>query len=296
MTIQRDPNRTGLGGNYTTWYLWQEFLAAGYTIDASGSGTGGVYSATGSVFNAAINPVIGANVTQIGIGVGQEHWGNVLCWALFTAPDGSQYLMQRGNTAGNAGDDEWAYSYSPDGVFSLAGAAAATVPTAADERDLWGSPGASWPSIHGVGNVANLTHIAVDDALSVEGFSGFLCVELVNPNTIKSVLMVDDLAQVPSAGLFAAHAKTSTSAPAPVCCWRTSSATRRARHGRSWTRAAARKPGSRCRTTSSPTPSAPSSTQAALWPRRAARCRYRYSSASRPAASAASLAGSTGPR
>jgi hypothetical protein len=206
MTIQRDLNRGGLGGNFTTWYLWQQFLAAGYSIDASGSGTGGVYSAVGDVFDPVGNPVIGAAVV-IGVGIGSESWGAQRCWALFTALDGSQLVIQRGNTAGNAGDDEWCYSYSPDGVFNLGAANANTAPVAADQRDLWGTLNAVWPSIHQVGNVANMIHVAVDDALSVQGFSGFLCVELVNPNALKAVVMVDDLTQVPSGGLFSAHAK-----------------------------------------------------------------------------------------
>jgi hypothetical protein len=208
MTIHRNLNQGGLGGNYTTWYLWNEMLNAGHVVVSSGSGVGGAYSAAADVYDHAINPVIGANVTQIGVAIGSEHWGNQRCWVLLEAPDGTQIVIQRGNTVGNAGDDEWAYSYSPGGIFSMAAANNQTAPVAPDQRDLVGTLNAVWPSYHQVGNVANLIHIAVDDALSPEGFSGFICVEFVTVNKLYSMCMVDDLRSVPSGGLFAPHAKT----------------------------------------------------------------------------------------
>jgi hypothetical protein len=182
-------------------------INAGYSVIASGSGTGGLYSAIGDVFDrTGGNPVIGAAVA-IGVGIGSESWGAQRCWMLIDAPDGSQYVIQRGNTIGNGGDDEWCYSYSPGGVFNLGAANANTAPVAADQRDLWGTLNNIWPAIHQVGNVANLIHIAVDDALSIEGFSGFMVLELIAVNAVRSVVMVDDLRSVPSGGQFAPHAK-----------------------------------------------------------------------------------------
>lgn len=208
MTIHRDLNRAGLGGNYTTWYLIQQMLAAGYTIGGSGSGTGGVWQAVTDVFQHTTNPMIGGAVAAIGVGVGSEDWGNALCWFALVAPDGTELVLQRDNVAGNATDDEWCYYYSPGGVLNYGAAAAAVAPIAADGRNLFGTINAAWPQIHGVGNVANLIHIAVDDALSTEGFSGLICVELIAVNTLRSVVMIDDLSSVPASGLFAPHAKT----------------------------------------------------------------------------------------
>ena len=206
MTIHRELNRAGLGGNYTTWYLWNEMIAAGYTVDGSGSGVGGV-TAMADVFQHATNPMIGGAVAAIGVGVGAEDWGNGQCWIALTAPDGTQIVIQRDVGIGNNFDDEWCYYYSPGGVLNFGAATATVAPIAADGRDLFGTINAAWPQIHGVGNVANMIQIAVDDSLSPAGFSGLFCKEFITPNILRSAVMIDDLRDVPSGSLFAPHAK-----------------------------------------------------------------------------------------
>lgn len=207
MTIHRLLNQGGLGGNYTTWYLWNLMVTAGYTVLGSGSGTGGVWSVNNDVFQHSTNPMIGANVAAIGVGIGSEDWGNGLCWIALKAPDGSHIVIQRDAAFGNSFDDEWCYYYSPGGLLNFGAAAPAVAPTAADGHDLWGTINVAHPQIHGTGNVANLIHLAIDDSLSVAGFSGLCCLEFVTINALRSVVMVDDLASVPSGGLFAPHAK-----------------------------------------------------------------------------------------
>jgi len=207
MTIHRELNRAGLGGNYTTWYLWNTMIAAGYTVDGSGSGVGGV-TALADVFQHATNPMIGGAVAAIGVGVGNEDWGNGQCWIALTKPDGTQIVIQRDVGIGNNFDDEWCYYYSPGGVLNFGAATATVAPIAADGRDLFGTINAAWPQIHGIGNVANLIQIAADVALSPAGFSGSICLEFLTVNALRSVVMVDDLRNVPSGGLYAPHAKS----------------------------------------------------------------------------------------
>jgi hypothetical protein len=207
MTVHRTLNIRGLGGNYTTWHLWNEMLNAGATVVASGSGTGGVYD-TADVFDHAINPVQNTLITSIGVGSGDENWGGPRCWILIEFADGSQLVIQRDNAAGDSHDDEWAYAYSPGGNFALGAADATVAATAADQENLWGTINATWTAIHTAGGTSNLIHVAADDALSPAGFNGVCMLELNASEVIKSCFIIDDLREVPTGGLFAAHAKT----------------------------------------------------------------------------------------
>jgi len=207
MTIHRTLNQAGLGGNYTTWWLIKTLEAAGWVIGSSGSGTGGIFSGVGDVFDPAINPVVNSAITSIGVGIGSENWGNARCWVVLTAPDGSQLAIQRDDTNADSYDDEWAYQYSPAGTYQHTSGLANTVPPSIDAIDIHGTVNSSWPSIHENGGTANLIQIAADDALSPAGFSGFIMLEMIASNQIESMLMMDDFRNVPS-GQFAAHAKT----------------------------------------------------------------------------------------
>jgi hypothetical protein len=209
MTIHRSLNVAGLGGNYTTWEEIQVMLAASHTMDASGSGIGGVYSAVGSVFKDSINPVSGSNVTAIGVGVGDEHWGGRKCWALMTSPDGSQLCIQRDSIFGDSYDDEWAYGYSPGGNFNLGAADEETPPTATDLINLWGTLGSAWSAIHTPGGTTNLIHVAADDAPSPDGMNGLICLEFIATNVLDSIVCFDDFRTDPTiSGDFNAHAKS----------------------------------------------------------------------------------------
>jgi hypothetical protein len=207
MTIHRLLNQAGLGGNYATWYLWNEMLNAGWVVLASGSGTGGIYD-TADVFDHAINPVVGALATVIGVGSGDESWGGATCWIILTGPDGSQLAIQRDNAAGSARDDDWAYAYSPGGNFALGSANANTAGVAPDQENLYGTLNSNWLNIHAVGGTANLIHVAVDDALSPAGMSGLCMLEVVAGPSISAGVFMDDLRSVPVGSALEAHAKT----------------------------------------------------------------------------------------
>jgi hypothetical protein len=192
VTIYRNLNQNGFGGNYVTWYCSETLIDAGWSVAMSGSGTGGDYSASGDVFDrVSKNPVTGDNVTDIGGGSNDEHWGNAACWMVLESPSGEQLLYTRDDVVGNTHDDEWSISYSRTGVFS--GGAAATPPTASDQVFLHGSGGPA--AFFADGNTSNLMQIAADDSPSAAGKYGFVCLEFIATNTLESTMIMDNLGE-----------------------------------------------------------------------------------------------------
>ena len=185
---------SGLGGNYTTWTLIKTLLAAGWTCQGSSSGTGGIYSATQNVFSPSINPVVGSSVTDIGIGIGSEHWGNANCWIQLRDPgDRHEYVIKRHASYGSAYDHGWAVGYSPGALFT--GGGLTTPPTATYQQTPVGLT--AYPGISGyvqiVGGTANLIHCAADDTPSDAGEYGWVLVEMKATNAIQAFAMHDDV-------------------------------------------------------------------------------------------------------
>ena len=194
MTIHRNINVSGLGGNYTTWTLIKTLLAAGWTCQGSSSGTGGIYSATQNVFSPSINPVVGSSVTDIGIGVGSEHWGNANCWICLRDPGARhEYVIKRHSSYGTSSDHGWAIGYSPGALFT--GGGLTTPPTATDQQTP--STLSAYPTVtnnlHVAGGTANLVHCAADDTPSDAGEYGWILIELQATNSVKTVAMHDDV-------------------------------------------------------------------------------------------------------
>lgn len=195
MTIHRNLNVNGLGGNYVHWWIIKTLKAAGWTVKASGSGTGGVYSSSSDVFDPSDNPKTESAATSIGVGVGQEHFGNSACWLRIEDPDGNRELLfVRSSTASDAADDEWWIGYSAAAGFTGGTPAAATPPSATDEESVSDAGTKGTPaSQHQTGGSQNLIHVAADDSASPAGEYGFVCVELIATNTTKSITMLDDI-------------------------------------------------------------------------------------------------------
>lgn len=203
MTIHRNLNKFGRGGNHATWWLVKTMVDAGWTVPMSGSGTGGLYSA-GNVFNMAQLPkqhsLLGAN----GVGVGSEPWGYGSCWMVLEDPSGNrQVLIQRDSANSDSTDDDWYIGYSFGGRYGEGQTAGVdwdeiTIPEAPDRRNLFASPG-SWANIFPAGGDPTLTHVAADDTPSPSGeygvcFISFVPVEGAQP---RSFIIFDDVRQAP---------------------------------------------------------------------------------------------------
>ena len=206
MTLHTAYNKSGMGGNITNWWLHRTIISAGGVVAASGSGTGGSYSAVGDVFDPAggnpYNYTNGAASGKLGSGAGTEPWvGAPLAWILIDYMDGSQLLIQRDSGVGDSSDDEWTYALFPDGDADLTPCNANTAPSAAvggNLRVLKGTINGVGDSLYAHGTKANLTHVAVDDAPSAAGAYGICLVEFITPNTLNGVFIRDDLQQVKS--------------------------------------------------------------------------------------------------
>jgi len=178
-------NKSGMGGNHTTWWDIRAKLLAGWTVVESGSGTGGTYSgvAGGNVFDLAagqnpFNYVAGQASGKLASGAGTEPWcAAPLAWIVLKAPgpDGAELLIQRGTTGSDAGDSSWTKIEAPGG-FAWAGAPrnASTAPAAAATPGAWyrytdTNPNSVGANIYQVGTLATLTSSAADDTPSVPG-------------------------------------------------------------------------------------------------------------------------------
>lgn len=196
MTIYRNLNVAGWGGNYTTWTLIKTLLAAGWTCEASSSGSDGgshvgIYSATQNVFSMTTNPVVGSSVV-VGVGIGDEHWGNADCWILLEDPSTHHQLaLRRAEFYGSSYDQYWACAYSPGALFT--GGGLTTPPTASDQVIPSGMTYPDETAVHISGGTANLIHCCASNLPSDAGEYGFFLVELKATNTVQSVIMIDDV-------------------------------------------------------------------------------------------------------
>lgn len=210
MTIYRRLNQAGEGGNFTTWWLIKTMLDAGWTVLASGSGTGGLYDSS-NVFDLAQTPKNGNSLDPNGVGIGSEPWGYRNCWVLFEDPSGNrQYVFQRNNSAGWGYDSTWYFSYSPSGVFGVGQTAGVdwdedTAPTASDIVSLYNAGSQIWWN-----DTPTLTHVAADDTPSPNGEYGVLCLEIRPTNVLSGYFVIDDLRNAPSTH---PHALTNYCAP-----------------------------------------------------------------------------------
>lgn len=196
MTIYRRLNQAGFGGNYTTWWLLKTMIDAGWTVEASGSGTGGLY-ASSNIFDPAQSPKYYTILDPNNVGIGSEPWGHPGCWYLVQDPAGNrQYTFQRSLNAGNFYDGTWTVQYSPGGIFGDGQTAGVdwdenTTPAADDSATL----ADSGVFVNNAG--ASLDQIACDDTPSPEGEYGVLCMEFQPTNSLRSVFLVDDLRNAP---------------------------------------------------------------------------------------------------
>jgi hypothetical protein len=203
MTIHRYLNKYGKGGNHTTWWLVKAMLNAGWTVPASGSGTGGLY-ATSNVFDTAQTPKQNSLKDPNNVGVGSEPWGHAYCWLVLEDPSGNrQIILQRDSSNTDNGDDEWYVGYSPGGRFGEGQVAgtdwdADTMAAAPDEYALWGSR-TGWTALFEVGGAATMVHVAADDTPSPAGEYGVFLVDFKPENTPSAFFFLDDLRDAPTA-------------------------------------------------------------------------------------------------
>jgi len=202
MTIYRRLNQAGQGGHYTTWWLIKTLLDAGWTVPASGSGTGGLYD-TSNVFDPAQSPQYYTALTPNGVGIGSEPWGWQACWICMEDPGGNrQFVLQRSGSAGIVSDGTWSLWFSPSGRFGEG----QTPGTDWDENTAIDAPDRATirSGFAAFTNNASgtLSHVAVDDTPSPEGEYGFFCVELKTPNAIAGGIMFDDVRSAPVGSLF----------------------------------------------------------------------------------------------
>ena len=197
---------------------------AGWTVTASGSGTGGSYSAVGDVFDpAGGNPyqyTLGVASGKLGSGVGTEPWiAAPSAWIVLRSPGGAsdgEVLFQRDTGAADSSDDEWICAWAPNGDFNLAGCAANIAPNATVSGSLQvirGTINGVGSSICQVGGLANVITVAADDTASSAGSYGVFMLEVVSPQTTKSAFFIDDGSQVKS-DLITPHPKAIFFGPA----------------------------------------------------------------------------------
>lgn len=198
MTIHRQINVLGQGGNHTTWWLFKVMVDAGWTVPMSGSGVGGLY-ASSNVFNMSQSPQRYSSLPANGVGVGSEPWGYPYCWAVLEDPGGNrQVLLTRNNGASNNGDRYWGYYYSQSGSFGD-GQTPGTDwyedqnASAPDQATLWSRTSLVFE------DGANATRVfaAADDTPSPEGEYGFIVMEFRSTNDFSGIFVLDDLRHCP---------------------------------------------------------------------------------------------------
>lgn len=195
MAMVRLLNQFSDTGHAVPWYIsevlcYQGGSGAGWTVDMSGSGVGGVYSATGDVFDRAEkNPVRASLVTDIGVGVGQEHFGGNNCWIVLGDPNGRQWLFYRYPSTLDANDDEWVIRISPGGNYT--GGDASNRATATDDFYIWNYNTAAYASIFAPGGTQNLIHVVADSDPAASGEYGFWCLEMTATNSQNAFISQD---------------------------------------------------------------------------------------------------------
>lgn len=154
-------------------------VAAGWSYRGSGDGLSG-YSAAGKVFT--------------GTGTGAGGWANARAWARLAAPDERrEIVVQHNNTGGLR------LKYSAVGKFVGGTPTANTVPSASDERVLWGGGTDGTPTISAWFNSGILTgaNRFYGHASDTAPF-GFWAGAITTPaGTVTCGLLLDPLSTVP---------------------------------------------------------------------------------------------------
>ena len=203
MTIHRNINKAGLGGNHVMWWLKKTLTDAGHSVTASGSGTSGTYSAVGDVFDpAGGNPYqtsLGIASGKLGSGAGTEPFcAAAKAWFLITMLNGHQWLFQRDSGAADTDDDEWTIAFDPGGGFNLAGCAAAiapSLPAGTAPKLFCGTINGAGVALFAAGGTADMIHVMADDAPNSDGEYSVALVEFIAPNTLKGVFIIDAVNQ-----------------------------------------------------------------------------------------------------
>lgn len=179
MALVHDLNRMITSGNEATWRLKLALEAAGWSTVTSGSGSGGLYSASGEV------------CSQYARGDEQsdpDDWGWHNCWRVLEAPGGEQWLFQRGGFgSGKTYDDGWFVGYSASGGYTGAPTGspnATTPPGTADAQTLYNSSGGLFVDDWAPG----LLHIIAD----ADGFVCFCFQSGVSQNNKLMTTLVQD--------------------------------------------------------------------------------------------------------
>lgn len=227
MTIHRNLNKAGWGGNYTIFWLVKAMLSAGWTVRNSGSGTGGTYEASGNVFDMS-TCYNGGSVPAVGGASGSEPFGSEGMWLVLVDPDGNRdILFRRHKGAGNSYDDCWVVAYSRSAGFTGGSPDVDDPGTATDEQVVSVTGTIAIPNpTHAAGNVATIVHACADDVAGEAGVYGFFACEMKNPNATQTVLVCDDLRQVATGdpeGCVFVHGRRATQthllSSSSVKCW-----------------------------------------------------------------------------
>jgi hypothetical protein len=163
MALVRDLNRGVRSGNEALWYLRVLLLQAGWTVPTSGSGNGGLYSASGDVF-------IGFAHGGQQVASGSFGWGS--CWIVLQSPGGEEWLFQRYSNNSDDYDDRWFVGYSASGGYSGAPTNtpdATTAPATADGQTLHNGGGLFSDDLQPM-----IVHIIADTEPTAAGGYGFI--------------------------------------------------------------------------------------------------------------------------
>jgi len=197
VTIHRQLDVLGQGGNHSTWWLFKVMVDAGWTVPMSGSGTGGLY-ATSNVFNMSQLPKNGDVLDPNGIGVGSEPWGHPGCWFVAEDPSGNrQVMLKRSSNGGSGWDHAWTYRYSRGGRFGEGQTPGTewnenTPAAAPDQATEWNGT-----QLFINNATASRTFAAADDTPSPEGEYGFIVMEFKPTNDFSGIICLDDLRECP---------------------------------------------------------------------------------------------------
>lgn len=159
--------------------LAEMLAAAGWTYRASGDGLAG-YNATGKVFT--------------GTGTGALGWNNNRAWARLQDPGGKREIVLQHNATGAL-----RFKYSAVAKFTGGAPNATTVPSATDERVLWGAGTDASPApsaYFGAGNASStVKHQGAAMAAAPYGF--WWAAANTGGGTMSSGLMLDPVNSVP---------------------------------------------------------------------------------------------------
>lgn len=200
-------DKAGFGGNHSTWWYWKSLVSAGATVTASGSGTGGSYSAAGDVYDPAggnpYNSTAGVASGKLGSGVGTEPWmAAPRGWNLLTLQDGSQLCISRTSGAGDGNDGYWNFEFFPNGDAILVGCNANTAPTTATSGKVRVLHGGTMNGVgvllFSAGTIGTRSHAMANGTASPAGGYTSAIIEICPPNTLAGYFALDALLQAKS--------------------------------------------------------------------------------------------------